>query len=382
MTREHYVLNLAAAMGDIPPPNALYPQPVAPNQGLFTGDPSRVLGAISTMNQIQIQRQAQQDHARQQIGSAFSNAISGLGKNVTEDDVHNITANIARQFPQIATQHPDIIQAAKDIILNSRHGDINFGANVLKNSLLSGSEGSSRQGIIEENTGRTYSAPTPNLNMGGAVLTGLPPAAAGVEEERQKDLKREGDTYQPEITNLRKALSLAKNLPESAFGPNSSNFNDMKARLVQLGWLTQKQADEVGDLTQLNKNLQQAVQNRSAAFGPHTNAGLDTTFHASPNTLQTKEALIPLIKQAIAIRNMEHAAVVNSHQEAKVGEYNAKKAQFGTNQDPTAFAIADMDEAEVRALEKSLKGNKAKRDQFNRSYQAAIRAGIAPRPGE
>jgi hypothetical protein len=369
-------------MGDIPPPNALYPQPSQPQNNSLFSDPAKIVGVMSGLNQIQIQKQAQQEHARQSIGSAFSNAISGLGKNATAEDVHNITANIARQFPQITTQYPDLIPATKDIILNSKRGDINYGANVLKNSVLSGGEGTNRVEVTEPRTGEKYTVPVPTANMGGALLSGLPPATGQAEEARVTDLKREGDLYPREINNLKQALHYAQSLPPTAFGPLSKNFNDFKSRMLELGVIrSPEEAKKITNFEAFDKYMADVVSTRANSLGPHTNEGLNSAYARSPNSHQAGGTILDLLRKQIALRHMEHAGIMLPAQNAPVGKYPEHKAQFGSTQDPAAYALETMTPDEVKALEKSLKDPSA-RSRFNKNYQDAIRAGILKRPGE
>jgi hypothetical protein len=384
-------------MGDIPPPTALYPAP--PQQsGNMLSDPGRAIGMLNGINQLKLFnaqypalaetptanlqsiKQQQQMQARQTISSAYANAVRGLGSNASEDDVRNVGVNLSRSFPDIATTYPDMIPAAKDTILNTRKGNIQAGANTLLNSTLTPAEGTGRTEYMDQN-GVRRSLPNTAANIHGSLPTGLPPNTEAAEAARNADLQKEG-TYGTEINNLNQAYRLAKDLPHGDFGPNSDRVNDVKARLVQAGWLSQKQADEAGSYLELNKYIQRSIQDRANAIAPHTNEGLEGSFKATPNTMMTKEAFMPLLRQAISVRNMEHASVIVSDKNASLGQYPREKANFGNRQDPNAFGVATMEPGEVTKLYQSLKADKdkSKLARFNASLSDAERAGIWKRP--
>lgn len=79
-------------MGDIPPPNALYPQPSTPSAGgLLSGDPTKVLGIIGQMNQNALFQQT--FNARKAIGQAYQGSIGDDGSIDTQKLMQGIKSN-------------------------------------------------------------------------------------------------------------------------------------------------------------------------------------------------------------------------------------------------------------------------------------------------
>jgi hypothetical protein len=78
-------------MADIPPPNALYPQPVSQNQGLLSGDPTKVIGLIGQMNANALWQQ--QFNARKAIGKSYQDAIQPDGSIDTNTLMQSIKNN-------------------------------------------------------------------------------------------------------------------------------------------------------------------------------------------------------------------------------------------------------------------------------------------------
>src|ERR1035437_7724125 len=123
----------------MPSADSLYPQPPQQNQSLLSGDPSKMIGTLQGIQNFQIQQAqapalmqipganlqninianataqfSQEAAMTKMVQGAYSTVLAGKDK-PTSEDVQNLTANIGRSLPQIATTRPDIITAARDM---------------------------------------------------------------------------------------------------------------------------------------------------------------------------------------------------------------------------------------------------------------------------
>lgn len=392
-------------MADVPAP--VYPSfqpPAQNNTNALAGDPTKIVGLLSGLQDFRLKQQqfdalAQQPAAALQ-GQNIANTTATMTQqaaasraastiiatylaghpNPTEKDVRDAKAYAARSLPSVAVQYPEMIPGAADVVLNHPKG-IKFGAATLLNSQLSPDSASSLvDGPPNPATGAPTKMTVPQSNLIQGRDTGLAPGVAESAKARTEDLLREGATYPTEINNLKQALHYVQVLPKGSTGPLAEKFNDAKARLVELGILPQRDAENLSNFQQLQKYVARSVSDRANTMGPHTNEGLASATSGTPNAHMTDLALEPLLKASIAIRHMEHAAVVVPAQSGGPN-YATEKANFGTHQDPRAYAIEMMSPEEIRALHKSIK-DPVERARFNKSYQAAIAAGILKKPGE
>lgn len=375
--------------------NSLYPQPVAPQQSSVNllADPSKAIGLLSGIQDYQLKGQQfnalsqqpaaalqgqnisnataemqQQEAASRSVSRLMGGYLAGI-KNPTADDVRSAAAFAARSFPAIATKYPDIITAA------SETGRRNPG--LLINSALSPESQSSRVDVTEPNTGAKYSVPITAANMGGAIQTALPQGSEESSRTMQADLQREG-TYQSDINPLRKALDLAQKLGPGGMAPGSKGRQEFESFVYGLApqLVPAAMQDKIKNYAELEKYLVNNASQRAQNLGPPTNEGLATATTGSPNVHINDLAGVDLIKVQLAIRNMEHAQVL---QAAKVGgpNYTTAKAAFSSQHDPRAYAINTMSPDEIQNLQKTLKG--PERAKFNQSLKAAIDSGVVER---
>src|ERR1700744_3359701 len=126
-------------MGDIPPPNSLYPAPPQqqPQSGVnMLANPGQAIGMIGALQDIRLKSQQFNDLAQQPgavlQGQNISNATAEMQqqemaskaiyrviggymagiKDPKPDDFRRSGALAARSFPAIAQKYPDIIRAA------------------------------------------------------------------------------------------------------------------------------------------------------------------------------------------------------------------------------------------------------------------------------
>lgn len=383
-------------MGDVASPNALYPQPapVAASSVNALSDPTKAIGLISGLQDYRLKQQqfdalsqipeaalqgqnisnqtalqAQQEAASKAVHRVMGGYLAGTKG--TPDDVRSAAALAARSFPEIATKYPDIITAASEV------GQKNPG--LLINSGLTPESQSGRVDTTDPNTGATYSVPVTAANMGRtAIQRSLPAGGSESAQAMQDDLKREG-SYASDVNPLKKALELAQKLGPGGMAPGSKGRQEFESFVYGLApsLVPAGMQDKIKNYAELEKYLVNNASQRAQNLGPHTNEGLATATTGSPNVHINDLAGVDLIKAQLAIRNMEHAQVL---QAAKTGgpNYTTAKAAFASQHDPRAYAIGTMSPDEIQKLQKTLKG--PERARFNQSLRAAIDSGVVERP--
>jgi hypothetical protein len=382
--------------------STLYPKPpeAAPS-GLLQGDPLKMIGALQGIQSLRLQQQQmpalgqqpgatlqgtrlqnagtdienrtrllqQRDAQRRIIANAYGTAIAGMD-NPTPDDVHSLTAYLARTYPEIPS---GLINATADTMLKHPKG-IKYGGGLLLNMGLSPGEASSLvEGSPNPATGAATRVPVPQSNLTGARDVGLPPGAGTSAEVYQRDLVRSGN-FKQDVYPLERALDLAKKLGPGGMAPGSKGRQEFESFVYGLmpALVPSSMQDKIKNYAELEKYLVNNASQRAQNLGPHTNDGLAAATTGSPNVHINDLAGIDLIKAQIALRRMEHAQTL---QAARVGpaNYTAERAKFSAGQDPQAYALDLMEPEQIQKLHKALKG--ADRDRFNDSLQAAIESG-------
>lgn len=436
--------------------NALYPQPQTPQPGLMTGDPSRLIGMVGQMQQIQgrnamgeawrnaLQPDGSIDHATLMKGAANAGVMApdavtaalaqrqqdqqyqaaqfeqGVKQNnyamslfgsyadkptVTNEDIHNLTTNIARNFPKmpisainnwsrsLLAMDPVKRKETIGMMRNAAMGpeaqttpdtgapqagtgapvSINRGQAALERSGIGGAPGAG--------TG----APAPMPGQGPAPvaqrgIVGLPPGSDKSSTEMQNDLIHAGNWGQ-EMLPLNQALDAANRLKTKYgtgyFAPGSEGRQEF-----QSFWygVSPKFAQFLGvdpaklqDYAEAKKYLTQATASRVGGFGAGTEAQLKTAAGGSPSVNINDMAVDGVLKMMIAARRMEHVQTLQSAQQGGP-KYTDNKAKWSTKQDPRVYMIDLMPPDEIRKLDKSLKGKD--REKFNSSLAAAVETGV------
>ena len=383
-------------MGDVASPNALYPAAPAQPQSAtnLLANPAQAVGIMNGLNQLKLfnaqypalsqqpqaalegqnisnatAEQMQQEVASRAVSRIMGGYLAGI-KNPKGDDVRSAAAFAARSLPNVAARYPDIISAA------SETGRRNPG--LLINSGLSPEGQSGEVAGTPTQVGQQTIIKVPTSNMGTGRVTSLPQGSDQSSAVMQADLAREG-SYQSDINPLRKALDLAVKLGPGGMAPGSKGRQEFESFVYGLTpqLVPKEMQDKIKNYAELEKYLVNNASQRAQNLGPHTNEGLATATTGSPNVHINDLAGVDLIKAQLAIRNMEHAQVL---QAAKVGgpNYTTAKAAFSAQHDPRAYAINTMSPEEIQNLQKTLKG--PERARFNQSLRAAIDSGVVERP--
>jgi hypothetical protein len=377
------MLSMVVVMGDIPPPNALYPQPPAASQGLLAGDPAKAIGLLQGIAGLRGQNIAndtaimEQQHAAQRaISSTMGGYLAGI-PNPSADDVRSAAAFAARQYPQIATQYPDIITNVMGLATNHPKG-VKYGASLLTNSQLTPAEVSGEvEGPPDPVTGARTVIKVPVSNMAPGRVVNNPMGSEDSSRRMQEDLARES-SYATDVLPLKKSLELVKKLGPGGTAPGSKGRQEFESFVYGLmpQLVPAHMQDKIKNYAELEKYLVNNASLRAQNLGPHTNEGLATAVTGSPNVHINDLAAEDLIKVQLALRNMEHAQVI---QAARGGgpNYTANKTFISSQHDPRAYAIATMRPEEIENLKKTLKGPERRR--FNQSLRAAIDSGVIDR---
>ena len=128
----------------MPDISGLYPPPPQPQQGLLSGDPLRLIGALGEMQRIgitaqqapalgqipgqeltnlqtsnQTARMQMQADVLQRARAAYGTAFGSRTDPISADEIHNFTANYATQNPVDAQLFPNVINSVAGGILNN-----------------------------------------------------------------------------------------------------------------------------------------------------------------------------------------------------------------------------------------------------------------------
>jgi hypothetical protein len=310
----------------MPDVSSLYPQPPAPpqpQQNALTGDPLRMIGALGQLQYYQIRRQ-QAPALEQQPAAALANTqlanttarmaqqadaqrrvAGGLGAmipdNATKDDVLSATAYFARSNPDIATQYPDMIPAASDVVLHHPKG-ITFGKNILLNSALSPGEAST---LVQAHPGpggveRKMTVPASNLvgtrDVGQPVGEPIGQEGSATRGEKLAGSATTSNQYHADLENLKQESKVLGNI-QGPTTPFEKKANETLARfgLSGLGTMT---PDQLRAAESFDKISNQISLVQGQGFGG-TDAARHMTVGANPSTSMStygREGVIDMLQ--------------------------------------------------------------------------------------
>ena len=289
----------------MPEVNIYGPQPLAP-QGGALNDPLRLIGALNQIQEYQLRQKqfpalaqqpaanlqgtnianvtaemTQQDAARKTIAAAYGTGLSGF-ENPGADDVHSLTAYIARSYPEIATKYPQLINATADSILKHPKG-IRTGAALMLNTTLSPEAASSRVAAPPGPAGEPRTQPLGSANIAGAQPAGQAPGEADIQAQaaaRGSKMQATGGLtaqYHADLENLRQ---LSKNIPLQ--GPTAEWEKKLNQVGARLGIGITMTKDQLANAEEFDKIANQVSLNQSLLFHG-SDAGLHTVVAANPN---------------------------------------------------------------------------------------------------
>jgi hypothetical protein len=366
----------------MPELGGLYPQPPQPQQGLLTGDPMRLIGALQGIQSLQLQRaqipalsqqpaatlqntqianqtaqMAQQEAARKMVWGAAANTVNGLDK-PTPDDVHNAIVNLSRTFPQIATQYPEVFNSASDFLLQG--GDIKKNSAQLGLSVMSPAEVQTRVAAPPTASGAPQSEPLSVAAIRGTQPTGVPPGfqerAAGAANIDTK--LAEGWANAAEGSPARIAIlgNLQDTLSKFTSGPGADWTKVGKAfvnRNVPLptGW--KFDPSSIGAQEEFGKQAESLVQSQFQTIGgTGTDAKFNSAYSTSPHDTLSQlgnEGIVRLLKgneDAIQAKNSAWLAKVEANPNASARQFSQ---DFNNHFDPRIFQFKYLTPAERQA---------------------------------
>jgi hypothetical protein len=401
--------------------SSLYPQPVAPNQGLLINDPAKVLGIVGQINSNALFQQ--QFNARKAIGQAYQSAIQpdgsidtqtlmqgikdnpdagfmageasagalsrqgqqienaskafglqagqnkllldGLGTladkpKVTDDDLRNYAVTAARNSGVPTSQILSVLQAApKDQAARKEW------LTSLRNIAIGSAGTAERVAAPPAATGAPQTAPKGAINYaGGATPTGLPP---GVGEAQQatgvgsgqalNDARVRGLNYRQEVFPLEQAIPTLEKLGKTGTGPGTEEFNHIKSFLQSAG-IPGLDVDKIKNFDEAKKYLTDFV-NQNGNTG--TNDKLAASFAGNPSVNISNAAAADVAKSALALRRMKQAQLVEFEKSGKPDSDYAKWAsQWQLNHDPRAFGFDLMKPDQRKKVLESISDAKGK----------------------
>lgn len=225
------------------------------------------------------------------------------------------------------------------------------------------------------------SAPGQRTAPGGGLVTGLEPGSEKSAATMQEDLQR-ARNYGQDIVPLTKARDALKSLGPGGTGPGSKGRQVLEEFAHAISPTVARWAgvdpDKIKNYGEFEKYTTQAIQNRAAGFGAHTDQQLAATVSGNPNVNMNDLTNAEVIDVLIALRRMEQAQALAASK-GGAANYTKNAARIATELDPRAFAIDIMKPDQLRNLSK-LKGKDL--EKFNRSLALAYESGVLKRPGQ
>lgn len=320
----------------MPDVNALYPQPPAApsaNQGLLTGDPSKIVGMVGQLNQNALFQQTY--NARQKIGEAYKGAIGpdgtvdhsalmrGAGDagflapdavtaaqsqqtqriqntstqfqqaaglfgaladvdKPTSDMVHQITATLAATMPDLT---PTMKNNLATSVLKDPLG-IKHGAAMLRNMAIGPAGTSTRVVAPPSGTGAPQQGTLGAANLAGSTPTGLPPGGGQYLESSAKagtDLEATARTYPQDVADLQNLVQEGKVLSNKT-GPTFEAEKKVNTILNRFGIPGTMSKEELAAGDSFDKIAKQITTNQAVMLGGGTDAGRAMILGATPNT--------------------------------------------------------------------------------------------------
>jgi hypothetical protein len=222
-------------------------------------------------------------------------------------------------------------------------------------------------------------------DAGPGDVSRIPPLPGTVEQRQTDEADIAG--FNARTNPLRQLVAIEQQLKENGtpIGPGSAGRNKLEAFISTAfpGLVSQATKDKVGLYDEFTKYATQNAAQLSQGLGPHTNEGLNTVIHGSPNTENV--AAGDLAKVQLALESMRTANLANAHRKDENGNYivplnkvAGEKSRVGLDMDYRAFIPRSAQE--WKELSKNMTGDERKR--FNRSLQYGIKSGVLSPPGQ
>lgn len=400
-------------MGDVPPPNALYPQPPAAGAGsLLSGDPAKVIGMIGQLNQNALFQQT--FNARKAIGQAYQGAIGDDGSIDTQALMQGIKNNpdagfmageaaagaLDRQGKQIENAKSMFgLQAGQNKVLMDGIGSLadkpeisnedlrNFVVTAARNSgvptatILSVVGNAPKDQAARHEWARTIqnmaigsagvaqrvtAPPGPggapqqgtlgSVNYGGTTPTGLPPGVGEAQVQTGagsgaalNEARTRGLNYKQEVFPLEQAIPALEKLGKTGTGPGTEEFNHIKSFLQSAG-LPGLDADKIKTFDEAKKYLTDFVNlNGNTQSVEH----LRSSFGGSPSVNISQAASSEVAKAALSLRRMKQAQLVEFEKSGLPdSDFTKWASRWQLGHDPRAYGFDLMKpEQRIKVME-------------------------------
>lgn len=357
----------------MPDVSSLYPQAPQQQQGLLSGDPTKVIGLVNALNQNRLFQeqfpalaqqpaaalrgqeisnqtglQDQQNQARRAVSGFISGSLAG-NPNPSRDDVHNAKALAARTFPDVALKYPDMIPAVGDVVLKHPKG-IRAGVGVLTNSQLT-PEGQSLDVTAPPGPGgapRVMKLPATNVGD-GTRETGLAPgeealiSSPAARAERLQGTSSTSPQYHADLENLKQDSKVLDNLGGPTFEVEKK-LNQLTSRLGGFGVTMTPEQLKAGE--SFDKIANQISTSQAGNLGAATDAGRHMVVGANPSTSMSsygREGVIDMLhgNQDAIDRSRKNWLKARANG-AKVGSFDQFMDIAGEQIDPRVFQYNRM----------------------------------------
>lgn len=378
--------------------NALYPQPVAPSQGLMS-DPAKVVGLMGALNQnklfqAQYPALAQQPQASlegQQIHNATSQMeqnekgaqftahyFGSLPDDAKPEDIYKMKAAIRAVHPNISGE---TINTVADIALRDPKG--------LRNGIATlRTIGVSPEGIVGRvagpptATGAPTQQPVTSAIRGGATPVDISPKEKAAQAQTGSgagsainDARLHSLNFNQQVFPLEQAIPALEKLGKTGTGPGTEEFNHVKSFLQSAG-IPGLDTEKIKTFDEAKKYLTDFV-NQNGNSG--TNDKLAAAFAGNPSVNISNAAATDVAKSALTLRRMKQAQLVAFENSGKPEEDFPKEAgKWAREHDPRAYGFDLMTpDARKKVLESLPAG---KRELFMMDVQDALKSGIIKAP--
>ncbi len=403
--------------------SGLYPAPPAQPQNLLSGNPGAILGMVGQVNALQ------QFQAHRAVGEAYQNALNPDGS------VDQLKLAAGLKAPQAALAAPEAIgtmleQRGKMIANSTTQFGLKQSQNAEMQRLLAGYAqdpdqsdekmrdfavtaaraggdpndiNAMRQELLSQNpkqraatignasrlsmgagaastpetvtdpiTGQQIRIPHGGFSGGAqAIPTGLSPQRAADTQSYIADQAASAKTL-ADIRTAEQAYPLLEKMTAPQFGPLSPEFSKVKNGLVSLGWLDPK--SPIADADTLRQEVAKKLSQNSLMMpgATRSNEGMAAQYQSNPSLFLSKEANLPLLRDAIGMAKQDAAAPLFA---GNANDYQNVKNNHYLTTDPRGFVLHLMDVKTRAALKND--PNAAK---IHATGLKAISRGMMPPP--
>lgn len=389
-------------MGDVASPNALYPAAPQPNQGMLSGDPSKIIGIIGALNQNKlfnaqypalaqqpdaalagqnIANQSSQMKQNEEGAQIVAHHFGTLPDNATPEDLYRMKAAIRAIHPNIPAS---TINTVADVALRDPKG-LRQGINTLRTMGVSPAEMVGRVAGPPTVEGAPTQQPLTSAIRAGATQTGLSPketaaqgtsgatSAEAANKERVRSLN-----YNQEVFGLETAIPALERLGTKGTGPGAETINHIKSFLLtNVPGVKESDFDgSVKDIDVAKKYLTDfARQNGDSG----TNDKLAALFASNPSVNISNAAAQSVAKSALTLRRFQQARQVAFDTSGKDDQdFPKEAAKWAREHDVRAYGFDLMSADQRKKTLESLPAGK--REMFMMDVQDALKNGIVKAP--